>query len=102
MRPIAETLLERLYRIAGAEEARSGRWNRPALNGATSCSSAGVWPLSTRSAVSTMLCPPKFCVYAYGEAVGVTGTPSFFLDGEKLEVQSFEELVQRMEQAVDA
>jgi protein-disulfide isomerase len=49
-----------------------------------------------------MLCPPKFCVYAYGEAVGVTGTPSFFLDGEKLEVQSFEELVQRMEQAVDA
>lgn len=34
--------------------------------------------------------------------LGVTGTPSFFLDGEKLEVQSFEELVQRMEQAVDA
>jgi len=39
---------------------------------------------------------------ADGEALGVSGTPSFFLDGEKLEVQSFEELVQRMEQAVDA
>lgn len=39
---------------------------------------------------------------ADGEALGVSGTPSFFLDGEKLKVQSFEELVQRLEQAVDA
>ncbi len=39
---------------------------------------------------------------ADGEALGVAGTPSFFLDGEKLEVESFEELVQRLEQAVDA
>jgi protein-disulfide isomerase len=39
---------------------------------------------------------------ADGEALGVTGTPSFFLDGEKLEVQSFQELVERLEQAIDA
>ena len=39
---------------------------------------------------------------ADGEALGVTGTPSFFLDGEKLEVQSFQEVVERIEQAVDA
>ena len=39
---------------------------------------------------------------ADGEALGVTGTPSFFLDGEKLEVQSFEELIERIEQAIDA
>ena len=39
---------------------------------------------------------------ADGEGLGVSGTPSFFLDGEKFDVQSFEELVQRMEQAVDA
>lgn len=39
---------------------------------------------------------------ADGQALGVTGTPSFFLDGEKLEVQSFEELVERLEQAIDA
>lgn len=49
-----------------------------------------------------MLRPRKLCVYAHGETLGVTGTPSFFLNGAKLEVQPFEELVQRMEQAVDA
>ena len=39
---------------------------------------------------------------ADGQALGVTGTPTFFLDGEKLEVGSFEELVERIEQAIDA
>ena len=39
---------------------------------------------------------------ADGQALGVTGTPTFFLDGEKLEVESFEELVQRVEQAIGA
>ena len=39
---------------------------------------------------------------ADGQALGVTGTPTFFLEGEKLEVDSFEELVQRVEQAIDA
>ena len=39
---------------------------------------------------------------ADGKALGVSGTPTFFLDGEKLEVESFEELIQRIEQAVDA
>ena len=39
---------------------------------------------------------------ADGQALGVTGTPTFFLDGEKLEVESFEELVNRIEQAIDA
>lgn len=38
---------------------------------------------------------------ADGQQLGVTGTPSFFLDGEKLEVRSFEELVAKMELAVD-
>ena len=39
---------------------------------------------------------------ADGEALGVTGTPTFFLDGEKLEVQSFQEVVDRIDEAVGA
>ena len=39
---------------------------------------------------------------ADGKALGVSGTPSFFLDGEKLEVRSFDELIERIEQVVDA
>lgn len=37
---------------------------------------------------------------ADGEALGVTGTPTFFLDGEKLVVWTFGELVERVEAAV--
>ena len=39
---------------------------------------------------------------ADGEALGVTGTPTFFLNGEKLEVSSFDELLQKIEDAVGA
>lgn len=39
---------------------------------------------------------------ADGKALGVTGTPTFFLDGEKLEVQSFQEVVDRIDEAVGA
>ena len=39
---------------------------------------------------------------ADGRALGVTGTPTFFLDGEKLEPESYEDLIQRIEQAIDA
>lgn len=39
---------------------------------------------------------------ADGKALGVTGTPTFFLDGEKLEPESYEELIQQIEQAIDA
>jgi protein-disulfide isomerase len=35
-----------------------------------------------------------------GRALGVSGTPTFFLDGEKLEVQTPEELVQAVEAAL--
>ena len=35
-----------------------------------------------------------------GALVGVTGTPTFFLDGEKLEVGSFEELVAAVQNAL--
>ncbi|MDE0803313.1 MAG: thioredoxin domain-containing protein [Acidimicrobiales bacterium] len=37
---------------------------------------------------------------ADGKSLGVSGTPSFFLDGEKLEVQSFDEIVELIEQAI--
>ena len=37
---------------------------------------------------------------ADGEAVGVDGTPTFFLNGEKLEVRSLEELEQRIDDAL--
>ena len=37
---------------------------------------------------------------ADGEALGVTGTPTFFLDGEKLEIESYEALVEAVEAAV--
>jgi protein-disulfide isomerase len=37
-----------------------------------------------------------------GAAVGVRGTPTFFLNGEKLEVSSFEELLQRVDDALRA
>jgi hypothetical protein len=31
----------------------------------------------------------------------VTGTPTMFLDGEKLAPESYEELIEKMEQAID-
>lgn len=37
---------------------------------------------------------------AEGQALGVSGTPTFFLDGEKLEPSSFEDLVTAIEQAI--
>lgn len=37
-----------------------------------------------------------------GESLGVTGTPTFFLNGEKLDVASFDELVQLIDDAVNA
>ena len=37
---------------------------------------------------------------ADGEAVGVTGTPTFFLEGEKLEISSYEELIKAIDAAV--
>lgn len=37
---------------------------------------------------------------ADGKALGVSGTPSFFLDGVKLEVQSFDEIIEKIEQAI--
>ncbi len=39
---------------------------------------------------------------AEGQALGVTGTPTFFLDGEKLEPESFEDLLNRIEDALGA
>jgi protein-disulfide isomerase len=39
---------------------------------------------------------------AEGQALGVSGTPTFFLDGEKLEPTSFEDLVTALEQAIGA
>lgn len=39
---------------------------------------------------------------ADGRALGVTGTPTFFLDGEKLEPESFDDLVAAFEQALGA
>lgn len=39
---------------------------------------------------------------AEGQALGVSGTPTFFLDGEKLEPSSFEDLVTAIEQAIGA
>ena len=38
---------------------------------------------------------------ADGEALGVTGTPTFFLDGNKLEVSNFEELIAAIDAAVE-
>ena len=35
-----------------------------------------------------------------GEALGVTGTPTFFLNGEKVEVSSFDELVDQIDDAL--
>ena len=35
------------------------------------------------------------------EALGVTGTPTFFLNGEKLQVSSFDELIHKIEDALD-
>ena len=37
-----------------------------------------------------------------GEELGVTGTPTFFLNGEKLEISSFDELVKKIDDAVNA
>lgn len=37
---------------------------------------------------------------ADGEAAGVSGTPTFFLDGEKLEVSGIDELIDRFEDAL--
>ena len=37
---------------------------------------------------------------ADGEALGVTGTPTFFLDGEKLEIDSYGALIEAIEAAV--
>ena len=39
---------------------------------------------------------------ADGEALGVTGTPTFFLNGEKVEVSSFDELVGLIDDALSA
>ena len=39
---------------------------------------------------------------ADGEALGVTGTPTFFLNGEKVEVSSFDELLQLIDDAIGA
>ncbi|MDE0804165.1 MAG: thioredoxin domain-containing protein [Acidimicrobiales bacterium] len=39
---------------------------------------------------------------ADGRALGVTGTPTFFLDGKKLEPESFDDLVAAIEQALGA
>jgi len=36
-----------------------------------------------------------------GLAAGVTGTPTFFLDGEKVQVESFDQLVDQLESAVN-
>lgn len=38
---------------------------------------------------------------ADGRALGVSGTPTFFLDGEKLEPESFDDLITAIEQAVN-
>ncbi len=38
---------------------------------------------------------------AEGQALGVAGTPTFFLDGEKLEPSSLEDLVASIEQAIN-
>lgn len=38
---------------------------------------------------------------ADGRALGVSGTPTFFLDGEKLEPESFDDLAMAIEQAVN-
>ena len=38
---------------------------------------------------------------AEGAALGVTGTPTFFLDGEKLEISSFDDLVQEIEASTE-
>jgi len=35
-----------------------------------------------------------------GKALGVTGTPTFFLNGEKLDVESFDDIVQALDDAV--
>ena len=37
---------------------------------------------------------------ADGEALGVTGTPTFFLGGDKLEIRSYDQLVEAIEAAV--
>ena len=37
---------------------------------------------------------------ADGEALGVTGTPTFFLNGEKVEVSNFDELVAQIDRAL--
>ncbi len=37
---------------------------------------------------------------ADGKALGVTGTPTFFLNGEKLDVESFDDIVQALDDAV--
>lgn len=37
---------------------------------------------------------------ADGEALGVTGTPTFFVDGEKLEIRSFDDLVKALDDAL--
>ena len=38
---------------------------------------------------------------ADGEALGVTGTPTFFVNGEKLEIRSFDDLVNALDDALD-
>jgi len=37
---------------------------------------------------------------ADGQALGVTGTPSFFLNGEKMEISSFEDLTAQIDEAL--
>ena len=37
-----------------------------------------------------------------GQALGVTGTPTFFLNGDEVEVASFDELLQMIDAALDA
>jgi predicted DsbA family dithiol-disulfide isomerase len=37
---------------------------------------------------------------ADGKALGVTGTPTFFVNGEKLEIRTFDDLVRALDDAV--
>lgn len=37
-----------------------------------------------------------------GEALGVTGTPTFFLNGDMVDVSTFDELLQMIDDALDA
>jgi protein-disulfide isomerase len=39
--------------------------------------------------------------FADGKALGVTGTPTFFIDGEQVEVSSFDDLVTKLDDALE-